>query len=57
MTGYIVALLDDLPAGTSLQESAVKDAKDVLDVVPLVTPELLQLTAGLPIITSRRGEK
>jgi len=44
VTGYIVALLEDLPAGTSLQESAVKDAKDVLDVIPLVTPELLQLT-------------
>jgi primosomal protein N' (replication factor Y) len=44
VTGYIVALLEDLPAGTSLQESAIKDAKDVLDVIPLVTPELLQLT-------------
>jgi len=44
VTGYIVALLEDLPASTSLQESAVKDAKDVLDVIPLVTPELLQLT-------------
>ena len=44
VTGYIVALLEDLPAGTSLQESAIKDARDVLDVIPLVTPELLQLT-------------
>ncbi len=44
VTGYIVALLEDLPSGTSLQESAIKDAKDVLDVIPLVTPELLQLT-------------
>ena len=44
VTGYIVALLEDLPAGTSLQESAVKDARDVLDLIPLVTPELLQLT-------------
>ena len=44
VTGYIVALLADLPAGTSLQESAVKDARDVLDPIPLVTPELLQLT-------------
>ena len=44
VTGYIVALLEDLPAGTSLQESAIKDAKDVLDAIPLVTPELLQLT-------------
>jgi primosomal protein N' (replication factor Y) len=44
VTGYIVALLEDLPAGTSLHESAVKDARDVLDLIPLVTPELLQLT-------------
>lgn len=44
VTGYIVALLDDLRPGTSLQESAIKDAKDVLDVIPLLTPELLQLT-------------
>lgn len=44
VTGYIVAMLEDLPAGTNLQESAIKDAKDVLDVIPLVTLELLQLT-------------
>ena len=44
VTGYIVALLEDLASGTSLQESAIKDARDVLDVIPLVTPELLQLT-------------
>ena len=44
VTGYIVALLEDLPTGTSLQESVIKDAKDVIDVIPLVTPELLQLT-------------
>jgi primosomal protein N' (replication factor Y) len=44
VTGYIVALLENLRAGASLQESAIKDAKDILDVVPLVTPELLELT-------------
>ncbi|HEV7682108.1 MAG TPA: primosomal protein N' [Pyrinomonadaceae bacterium] len=44
VTGYIVALFDELRPGTSLQESDVKEAKDVLDVIPLVTPELLQLT-------------
>lgn len=44
VTGYIVALLEDLASGTSLQQSAIKDARDVLDVIPLVTPELLQLT-------------
>jgi primosomal protein N' (replication factor Y) len=44
VTGYIVALLDELRAGTSLQESDIKEAREILDVIPLVTPELLQLT-------------
>ena len=44
VTGYIVALLNELRAGTSLKESDIKDAQEVLDVIPLVTPELLQLT-------------
>ena len=44
VTGYIVALLENLRAGTSLQESDIKEAKEILDVIPLVTPELLQLT-------------
>ncbi len=44
VTGYIVALLENLRAGTRLQESDVKEAKEILDAVPPVTPELLQLT-------------
>ena len=44
VTGYIVALFDKLRTGTSLQESDIKDAKEILDAVPLVTPELLELT-------------
>ena len=44
LTGYIVALLETLRDGSSLQESDIKEAKDILDVTPLVTPELLQLT-------------
>ena len=44
VTGYIVALLDNLRAGTSLLESDIKDAKEILDAIPLVTPELLELT-------------
>ncbi|MDQ2921297.1 MAG: primosomal protein N', partial [Acidobacteriota bacterium] len=44
VTGYIVALQEGLRPGTSLQESDVKDAKELLDVIPLVTPELLALT-------------
>lgn len=44
VTGYIVRLLDRLKTDTSLKESSIKDAKEVLDVVPLVTPQLLELT-------------
>jgi primosomal protein N' (replication factor Y) len=44
VTGYIVALSESLRPGTSLKETDVKDAEELLDVVPLVTPELLELT-------------
>jgi primosomal protein N' (replication factor Y) len=44
VTGYIVALLENLPSGTSLQESDIKEAKEILDAVPLVTTPLLELT-------------
>ena len=44
VTGYIVNVLENLRLGTSLQESNIKDAKEILDVIPLVTTELLQLT-------------
>lgn len=44
VTGYIVHLLKQLRPGTSLKEADIKDAKEVLDVVPLVTPQLLELT-------------
>lgn len=44
VTGYIVAVHDKLRAGTSLDESDIKDAKELLDAIPLVTPELLELT-------------
>ncbi len=44
VTGYIVALSAALDPRTNLQESDVKEAKELLDVTPLVTPELLELT-------------
>ena len=44
VTGYITGLLEELRPGTSLEETTVKDAKEILDVIPLVTPELLDLT-------------
>lgn len=43
-TGFIVALHEGLSAGTSLAESDVKELDQVLDAIPLVTPELLQIT-------------
>lgn len=42
--GFIVKLHHDLSAIPSLNESDIKDAEEVLDLVPLVTPELLELT-------------
>ena len=44
VTGYIVKLCLDLDSGVSLQESEIKDAEEILDAVPLVTPEILQIT-------------
>ncbi|MFN2493850.1 MAG: primosomal protein N' [Pyrinomonadaceae bacterium] len=44
VTGYIVELHDDLDSRGSLKESGIKDAREILDVIPLVTPEVLQLT-------------
>ncbi|HWN11533.1 MAG TPA: primosomal protein N' [Pyrinomonadaceae bacterium] len=44
VTGYIVALHEKLRDDTSLKESDVKHAHEILDAVPIVTPELLQLT-------------
>src|SRR5688572_7763717 len=44
VTGYIVNLRDHLPPETSLKESDVREAQELLDLIPLVTPQLLQLT-------------
>ena len=44
VTGFIVKLHNDLSSVPGLNESDVKDAQEILDVVPLVTPELLELT-------------
>jgi len=43
-TGYIVALLPRLRAGTSLIESEIKDVQELLDIEPPLTSELLELT-------------
>jgi primosomal protein N' (replication factor Y) len=44
VTGYIVALHAELRSGTSLKEENVKEAREILDAVPLVTAEILELT-------------
>jgi len=44
LTGYIVGILENLREGTSRLDADIKEARDVLDVIPLVTPELLQST-------------
>ncbi|HKR13170.1 MAG TPA: hypothetical protein VJT15_14005, partial [Pyrinomonadaceae bacterium] len=41
VTGYIVAVLDELPA--SLAELDIKDAQDLVDLEPVCSPEILQL--------------
>jgi len=44
VTGYIVKLCVELGPGMSLQESDIKNADEILDAVPLVTPEILRIT-------------
>ncbi|HUE84198.1 MAG TPA: primosomal protein N' [Pyrinomonadaceae bacterium] len=44
VTGYIVALLDDIQSEPTLAETAIKEAVELLDRVPLVTPEVLAIT-------------
>jgi primosomal protein N' (replication factor Y) len=43
-TGYIVGLRDKLRPGSSLIESEIKEVGELIDVEPVVTPELLQIT-------------
>src|SRR5206468_8052341 len=43
-TGYIVALLPHLRTGTSLIESEIKEVKELLDVDPPLTTEVLEIT-------------
>ncbi|MDX6557873.1 MAG: hypothetical protein QOF72_922 [Blastocatellia bacterium] len=44
LTGYIVALLPHLRAGTSLVESEIKEVQELLDVDPPLTSEILEIT-------------
>jgi primosomal protein N' (replication factor Y) len=44
LTGYAVALHDELPPEIEIDESKIKDVLEVLDDEPLITPEILRLT-------------
>jgi primosomal protein N' (replication factor Y) len=44
LTGYIVDLRNELKENSTLDESEVKEAEELLDVVPLIAPDVLQLT-------------
>jgi len=44
ITGYIVALLQSLDPATELTDTDIKDAEELLDAEPLLTPEVLEIT-------------
>ncbi|HYY58383.1 MAG TPA: primosomal protein N' [Pyrinomonadaceae bacterium] len=44
ITGYIVALLDGLDPAGDLEEADIKEAEELLDAEPLLTPEILEIT-------------
>lgn len=44
LTGYIVALHQELDPACDLVDSEVKDAEELLDAEPLLTPEVLEIT-------------
>jgi Primosomal protein N'' (replication factor Y) - superfamily II helicase len=44
LTGYVVHLHTDLPPDLEIEESALKNAAELLDDEPLITPEMLRLT-------------
>ena len=43
VTGYIVSLLEELPAESTLNELELKEAQSLVDAVPVCGPEILQL--------------
>jgi primosomal protein N' (replication factor Y) (superfamily II helicase) len=44
LTGYIVGLDHKLKIDSPLLESEIKEAEELVDVVPLISPDILQLT-------------
>ncbi|HEY0172909.1 MAG TPA: primosomal protein N' [Pyrinomonadaceae bacterium] len=43
-TGYVVALHDALDPALGLEDSEIKDAEELVDAEPLLTPEVLEIT-------------
>ncbi|HEX8719832.1 MAG TPA: primosomal protein N' [Pyrinomonadaceae bacterium] len=43
-TGYVVAIHDALDPALGLDESGIKEAEELLDAEPLITPEVLEIT-------------
>ncbi len=43
-TGYIVALHSSLDPASGLDDSEIKEAEELLDAAPLLTPEVLEIT-------------
>ncbi len=44
LTGYIVALLQNLDPAIEMTDAEIKDAEELLDAEPLLTPEILEIT-------------
>jgi primosomal protein N' (replication factor Y) len=44
LTGYIVALHSKLKENSTLSESEIKEAEELIDAVPLIAPDVLELT-------------
>jgi primosomal protein N' (replication factor Y) len=44
LTGYIVALYESLDPSTNLPDAEIKEAEELLDTEPLLTPEILEIT-------------
>ncbi|HEY0082200.1 MAG TPA: hypothetical protein VGB61_05365, partial [Pyrinomonadaceae bacterium] len=47
LTGYVVALHQELEAGIELEESEIKEAEALLDADPLISTDVLELTRWL----------
>ncbi len=44
VTGYIVAMMDEPDSAVEISDAEIKDAEELLDAEPLVTPDVLEIT-------------